>query len=169
MEEAVNELRGQAGLATDIETKVELRVDAYLPAEFVQGEQVRMEVYKRIAAIENRDDWHDTMDELIDRFGDVPPEAEHLLWIALLKSLCARLGVEMVFMRAGKLTMRFSPYTRVDGEKLVRALNRLKGNLVLQKVGTGTALQLNEKGDAEQLMEKAVDAVEDLLSAMEKM
>lgn len=169
MEEAVNELRGQAGLATDIETKVELRVDAYLPMEFVQGDQVRMEVYKRIAAIENREDWRDVMDELIDRFGDVPPEAEHLLWIALLKSLAARLGVEMVLLRAGKLTLRFSPYAKVDGARLVRALNRAKKTrLVLQQAGTATMLVLDRKGEPEELMELAVDALEQLLVQMEE-
>ena len=169
MEEAVNELRGQAGLTTDIETKVELRVDAYLPLEFVQGDQVRMEVYKRISSIENRDDWRDTMDEMIDRFGDVPVEAEHLLWIALLKSLAGRLGVEMVHLRAGKLTMRFSPYATVDGRKLVLALNRMKKHrLVLQQQGTATALVLDQKGDAEVLMEYAVDALEQLMAEMEK-
>jgi len=170
MEEAVNELRGQAGLQTDIETKVELRVDAYLPIEFVQGEQVRMEVYKRIAAIENRDDWGDTMDEMIDRFGDVPVEAEHLLWIALLKSLCARLGIELVHMRANRLTMRFSPYARVDGQKLVLALNRLKKHrMILQQAGTATMLVLEEKGEPEALMETAVDTLEVLLAEMARM
>ena len=77
MEEAVNELRGKAGLQVDVETKVELPVDAYLPQEFVQGEALRMEVYKRIAEIETRADFSDVLDEMIDRFGDVPPEAEH--------------------------------------------------------------------------------------------
>ena len=169
MEEAVNELRGQAGLATDIETKVELRVDAYLPMEFVQGDTVRMEVYKRIASIESRDDWRDVMDELIDRFGDVPPEAEHLLWIALLKSLASRLGVEMVLMRAGRLTLRFSPYARVDGARLVKALNRAgKTRLTLQQAGTATLLVLDRKGEPEQLMELAVDALEQLLAQMEQ-
>lgn len=170
MEEAVGELRGQVGLGTDIETKVELRVDAYLPIEFVQGDTVRMDVYKRIASIENRDDWRDTMDEMIDRFGDVPVEAEHLLWIALLKALCAKLGVEMVYMRAGKIMMRFSPYTQVDGQKLVAALPKLKRHrLLLQQVGSSTALMLDEKGEPEELMEKAVDAVELLMDAMKKL
>ena len=45
------------------------------------------------------------MDELIDRFGDVPPEAENLLWIALLRGLAAKLGIELVFLRMGKLLM----------------------------------------------------------------
>ena len=109
------------------------------------------------------------MDELIDRFGDVPPEAEHLLWIALLKSLASRLGVEMVLMRAGKLTLRFSPYARVDGARLVKALNRAgKTRLTLQQAGTATLLVLDRKGEPEQLMELAVDALEQLLAQMEQ-
>ena len=169
MEEAVNDLRGKAGESVDIETKVELRVDAYLPANFVQGEQLRMEVYKRIASIENRDDWRDVMDELIDRFGDVPPEAENLLWIALLRGLAARLGIELVFLRMGKLLMRFSPYTKVDGQKLIDSLNRMKDTrLSLQQTRSETLLALNQTGEPEGLMESAVDELENLLDEMKR-
>ena len=160
MEEAVNELRGQAGLQVDVETKVELPVDAYLPQEFVQGEALRMEVYKRIAEIETRADFSDVLDEMIDRFGDVPPEAEHLMWIALLKALSARLQIERVFLRGGKVVFRFSPNATIDGAKLVSALNKAKSDLVLQRSGTGTVLLLNRTGEPEQLMELAVDALE---------
>ena len=169
MEEAVNDLRGKAGESVDIETKVELRVDAYLPANFVQGEQLRMEVYKRIASIENRDDWRDVMDELIDRFGDVPPEAENLLWIALLRGLAARLGIELVFLRMGKLLMRFSPYTKVDGQKLIDSLNRMKDTrLSLRQTRSETLLALNQTGEPEGLMESAVDELENLLDEMKR-
>ena len=169
MEEAVNDLRGKAVESVDIETKVELRVDAYLPANFVQGEQLRMEVYKRIASIENRDDWRDVMDELIDRFGDVPPEAENLLWIALLRGLAARLGIELVFLRMGKLLMRFSPYTKVDGQKLIDSLNRMKDTrLSLRQTRSETLLALNRTGEPEGLMESAVDELENLLDEMKR-
>ncbi len=166
MEEAVNELRGQAGLQVDVETKVELPVDAYLPQEFVQGEALRMEVYKRIAEIETRADFSDVLDEMIDRFGDVPPEAEHLMWIALLKALSARLQIERVFLRGGKVVFRFSPNATIDGAKLVSALNKAKSDLVLQRSGTGTVLLLNRAGEPEQLMELAVDALEKVVPAV---
>ena len=166
MEEAVNELRGQAGLQVDVETKVELPVDAYLPQEFVQGEALRMEVYKRIAEIETRADFSDVLDEMIDRFGDVPPEAEHLMWIALLKALSARLQIERVFLRGGKVVFRFSPSATIDGAKLVFALNKAKSDLVLQRSGTGTVLLLNRAGEPEQLMELAVDALEKVVPAV---
>lgn len=72
-------------------------------------------------------------------------------------------------MRAGKLTLRFSPYARVDGARLVKALNRAgKTRLTLQQAGTATLLVLDRKGEPEQLMELAVDALEQLLAQMEQ-
>ena len=73
-------------------------------------------------------------------------------------------------MRAGRLTMRFSPYAKVDGRKLITALNRLKKHkLVLQQVGTATALVLEDKGEVEILMETAVDTMEMLLGEMARL
>ena len=167
MEQAVAELRGQEVPMADLETKIELKVDAYLPQGYVTGDSLRMDVYKRIASIESRADFTDVMDEMIDRFGDVPPEVENLLWIALLKSLCHRMGIEMVFIRLGRLTMRFSDSAKLDGEKLIAALNRLKKDrLLLQQVGTSTALVLDQKGEPEVLMEKAVSVMEKLVGEM---
>ena len=104
---------------------------------------------------------------MIDRFGDVPPEAEHLMWIALLKALSARLQIERVFLRGGKVVFRFSPSATLDGAKLVFALNKAKSDLVLQRSGTGTVLLLNRAGEPEQLMELAVDALEKVVPAVE--
>ena len=114
-------------------------------------------------------DLRDVMDELIDRFGDVPPEAENLLWIALLRGLAARLGIELVFLRMGKLLMRFSPYTKVDGQKLIDSLNRMKDTrLSLRQTRSETLLALNQTGEPEGLMESAVDELENLLDEMKR-
>ena len=84
------------------------------------------------------------------------------MWIALLKALSARLQIERVFLRGGKVVFRFSPSATIDGAKLVFALNKAKSDLVLQRSGTGTVLLLNRAGEPEQLMELAVDALEKL-------
>ncbi|MDO4546712.1 MAG: transcription-repair coupling factor, partial [Clostridia bacterium] len=70
IESAVRSLRGSTSLG-DIQTKVELKVDAYLPGDYVENDVVRVEVYKKIASIRNRDDREDLIEELIDRFGDI--------------------------------------------------------------------------------------------------
>ena len=91
-----------------------------------------------------------------------------LLWIALLRGLAARLGIELVFLRMGKLLMRFSPYTKVDGQKLIDSLNRMKDTrLSLRQTRSETLLALNRTGE-EGLMESAVDELENLLDEMKR-
>ena len=85
--------------------------------------------------------------ELVERGQADSPEAENLLWIALLRGLAAKLGIELVFLRMGKLLMRFSPYTKVDWQKLIDSLNRMKDTrLSLRQTRSETLLALNQMG-----------------------
>ena len=69
IEETVREMRGDVSL-DDIETRVDLKIDAYLPQEYIANDLLRVEMYKKIASIRNRDNRDDLIEELIDRFGD---------------------------------------------------------------------------------------------------
>ena len=80
----------------ELETRVDLRVDAFLPADYVAEEKQRMEMYKRIASIVTDEDRADVTDELIDRYGELPEAAETLLDVSQLRALCNRLGVSQV-------------------------------------------------------------------------
>ena len=51
---------------------MDLNVDAFIPASYIPNEYQKLDVYKRIAAIENREEMEDMTEELIDRFGDIP-------------------------------------------------------------------------------------------------
>ncbi|MGN1047818.1 MAG: transcription-repair coupling factor [Eubacteriales bacterium] len=72
---------------------VNLLCDAFLPEKYVSSSSVRMELYKKIAMIENEADRDDIIDELYDRFGDMPRPAKNLLQIAYLRALAASCGV----------------------------------------------------------------------------
>lgn len=87
LNEAVLELKGE-GTIEDYETVVDIDVDAYIPATYIRSENQKLDIYKRIAAIETEEDLADMTDELIDRFGDIPKPAVILMSIALLKSKC---------------------------------------------------------------------------------
>ena len=63
-------------------TAVDLNVDAYIPESYIQNEYQKLDIYKRIAAIENEEEMDDMTEELIDRFGDIPKKVQQLLHIA---------------------------------------------------------------------------------------
>lgn len=138
IEEAVRELRGDQ-LLGDIQTKVELRVDAYLPTEYVRSDVTRVEVYKKIASVGSKAAREDLLEELIDRFGDPARPVMNLIEIAHLKNLCQRLGIDLVTGRGGAIVMRFSPSADVDVMRLIEALRPYE-KLVRLQAGKESAL-----------------------------
>ena len=132
LEEAVLEAQGQEPVKNrDIETRMDVHVNAYLPAEYVTGDRQRLEVYKRIASIRTAEQRDDIEDELIDRFGDEPQCVANLVTVAYLKALCMSLGIDRVLQADGRMDMRFSNNAQVDGEKLFKALQGFDKRLTL--------------------------------------
>ncbi|MDR3084726.1 MAG: transcription-repair coupling factor, partial [Christensenellaceae bacterium] len=164
MEETVREVKGEIVENRSVEARVELRVDAFLPLDFVRGDSLRMDVYKRIATVRNREDFSEVLDELIDRFGELPQEAERLLWIALFKSRLEALGLDLAFMRGNQLVMRFSQLAALDFSLLVKGLAQARG-LSLQNTNP-PCLLLKSRGEPEKLMEAAILALEELEEGM---
>lgn len=168
IEEAVREARGMQGQTTpmEIETRVELKVDAYLPVEYVRGENQRMEVFKRIALIRRREDREDVIEELIDRFGDVPEEVMNLIEIAHLRGVCGRLGISRVNYVAGALVFKLSPGAALDAMKLYGALEKTDKRLLLSAAREPAVLLRDPKLSPEALLRAAVPLLERVEAAI---
>ena len=78
------------------ETKITTSSDAYLPKTYIKASSARMEIYKKIAHIENEEDKADIENEITDRFGKMPPCARALTSIALVKALAIRARIKRV-------------------------------------------------------------------------
>ena len=88
-------------MQTRTECIVNLSFDACLPERYVKAATQRMALYKRISLITSEYDVADMTDELIDRYGDLPPAAQNLLQIALIRSLAERAGVTQIRQDGG--------------------------------------------------------------------
>ena len=86
LNEAVMQLKGETVTQTNFETVLDLNIDAHIPATYIKNEVQKLEIYKRIACIANEEEYDEMVDELTDRFGDLPKSAKNLLDIALLKA-----------------------------------------------------------------------------------
>ena len=85
LNEAVKSLKGEAA-DKQFDTTIELDVDAFIPPAYIPNEFQKLDIYKRIAVIENQEEREEMLEELIDRFGEPPRPVENLLSIALLKA-----------------------------------------------------------------------------------
>lgn len=92
LNEAVNDLKGIKN-EYSFETNVDLSVDAYIPSTYIKSEYQKIDIYKRIAAIESEEELSDMKDELVDRYGSLSTPAVNLLNIALIKSMAHKIGI----------------------------------------------------------------------------
>lgn len=96
LDRAVKELQGSDIEDADIETSVDISVDGYIPSTYIENEEQKIEIYKKIAATANKEDIYDITEEIIDRFGNPPKQVDNLLKISYIKSLCKKLHVKSV-------------------------------------------------------------------------
>ncbi|MDQ6614597.1 MAG: transcription-repair coupling factor [Actinomycetota bacterium] len=99
--EAVAEMKGEP-VRQPAEIKLDLPVDAHLPADYVTREDLRLEAYRRLATVVAHEDVNDIGAEWVDRYGPLPEPATALLAIGHLRAECARTGVrEVTVVRGG--------------------------------------------------------------------
>jgi transcription-repair coupling factor (superfamily II helicase) len=141
--EAVGELKGEPPVQP-IEVTIDVPVDAYLPTDYVVRDDVRMEAYRRLAAVTSPDDVEDIRAEWHDRYGPPPPAAIALLDVARLRAECVRAGVRSVSVQRGiarllGLDLRESQKIRL--RRLVPgAVAKSDGEVALPVRGEGSAV-----------------------------
>ncbi len=120
--EAVGELTGITP-PEPVEVTIDLPVDAHLPRDYVSRDDVRMEAYRRLAAVTDPADVEDLRAEWTDRYGPPPPAAEALLAAARLRAECVRLGIRSVTVARGRGEARIRGLALKESQKV--RLNRL--------------------------------------------
>ncbi|RDU25112.1 transcription-repair coupling factor [Anaerosacchariphilus polymeriproducens] len=86
LNEAVKHLKGIED-EDSFDTTIDLDIDAYIPENYIQNEFHKLDIYKRIASIENDEEYDEMVEELLDRFGDMPKSVQNLLEVSKLRAL----------------------------------------------------------------------------------
>jgi len=151
------------------ETSIDLDVDAFIPERYIKNEYQKLDVYKRIAAIETREEYEDMLDELIDRFGDIPKQVENLLKVALLKGFANNAYITEVSGGKSKLKIILFAKAKFDGEKVVAMVNKYRGRLKLQMEPTPTFVYtpIKEPKGFEEIYEMTMQLIEEIASLKE--
>jgi len=130
----------QMAVSEDFETSIELKIDAYIPPEYIEQEEEKLAAYKKIASIRTEADYLDILDELIDRYGEPPRSVQNLLKIGLIKGLAHELEITEVQMRNGEVELVVLPNARFDGSKLLPFLEERKQEIRFQTKGSSAFL-----------------------------
>ena len=131
--EAVAEFRGEG--EPEREVKIELPIDAHLPHEYVPSERLRLEMYKRLAAVRDDAEIESLREELVDRYGEPPATVGSLLEVARLRTRARAAGLSDITV-AGNF-VRFAPIELPESATL--RLQRLYPKSVV-KAAVGTVL-----------------------------
>lgn len=136
LNEAVKTLKGTKRIEEDFGTYVDMDVDAFIPASYIVNEVQKLEIYKRIASLENEAECDDMRKELKDRFGSVPKSVENLIQISLIRVTAHSRYVTEIKGKVGQITFYMEPYAPVMVEKLPVMLEKYKNVLQFSAKGT---------------------------------
>ena len=114
-----------------IETSVDIKVDAFIPSSYITDEIQKIEVYKKIAAIENINDFMEIKSELEDRYSSIPDSVYNLMDIAYIKSICKGLYIEDIKETAKELRFKFVKGYKGFEDIYSVLLNQYKDDVIL--------------------------------------
>ena len=148
LDEVVKEMQGTE-IEPDIDIQIDLNVTSYIPDEYIEDSAQKIEIYQNIALCRKEEDIQNVVDEIIDRFGNMPAELENLLDIARIKYLAKPFSISKIASKRTAVVFTFeqSKY-EIDLQKLLKTYkNRIKFSpgiktMITLEIGTTNERQI---------------------------
>lgn len=119
VDDAIRSLQGEIVNENKEEISVELMITANIPNWYIENETLKLQMYKKIAGVRTEADEDEIIDELMDRFGDVPRETLNLIRISRIRSLAEDLSVTRIHEQQGKVIVTFAEKNPLNGYALM--------------------------------------------------
>jgi transcription-repair coupling factor (superfamily II helicase) len=130
LDEAIRRLEN-SDYEAENETLLELEYSGFIPDNYIDSAQEKMEVYKKIASIQTKDELERVYAELPDRFGPLPDEAASLLALAEIRIICRDIAVSSLKERGGLVKVEFAKVSKVKVDRLIRLMKESGGKVKL--------------------------------------
>ena len=145
------------------DTSLDLNINAYIPAEYIKNEEQRLDMYKKISYISNRDDYFDVQEEIEDRYGNIPKSVYTLLEAALLKARAHKKDILAIAEKGKNVVITFKGDAKINADELTAVITGGKGRyLFTQAAEPYITIKPDYKNG-----ENGFDAVEKFLDAIE--
>jgi transcription-repair coupling factor (mfd) len=131
LNEAVKQLKG-VSVQEDFNTAIDIDIDAFIPEKYIRSEFQKLDIYKRIAGIENQEEYDDILEELIDRFGEPPKSVQNLLFIAKLKAVAHGLYFKEIKQKGKYFKMVLYEKANIEVSQIPELLEKYKSNLIFK-------------------------------------
>jgi len=123
LRDAVRRAKGEI-VEEEIEAAIDVKIDAYIPDQYVADNDMKIDIYKRIRDARTVDEVQELASELRDRFGPVPREVEALLEVQALRLVCQAAGVRRVGLFDGAVEARFASGREPKPKQMKKVLAR---------------------------------------------
>jgi len=128
LSEAIAEEKGETPPHTPEECLVDLQIDAHIPDEYIESLAGRLDAYRKIAAVQTKEDSMDLIDEFIDRYGEPPKAIQGLISVALLRNMAGSLGITEISQRND---IMYFYIKEASMEQIQALVSRLKGRVTV--------------------------------------
>lgn len=151
LDQTVKELKGLP-IQQKVETLLDIKVDAYIPDEYISDEKQKVEIYRRIASIQTSQNYSDVREELRDRFGRPAPPVANLLVLAYIKSLCQKLGITDIEQKDSIIRVQFAEQAPVKPQTIARFLNEYPGKIKFEATACPSFTFKTNASDSQKLL-----------------
>jgi transcription-repair coupling factor (superfamily II helicase) len=134
VDDAVRALGGEIVNPDREETSIEIDVPAFIPDTYISDELLKLQMYKKIAAIKDDEDEEEMIDELIDRFGEMPAEVMNLVQVSHVRAMAEAAGIIRIHEEQKKIIYEFYEKSQMTPRR-VAALSEEYGMGVLIHAG----------------------------------
>ena len=126
LDEVVKEMKG-IKVEKEIDVQIDLNITSYIPDSYIPYSSQKIEMYQDIALCKDEQDIQNVIDEMIDRFGNMPPEIENLIEIARIKILCKKLKISKVQSKKDNILLIFDE-TDIDVD-IIKLVEKYKNRI----------------------------------------
>ena len=131
LNDAVNRLSAQKDYQEQTEVLMELEYTGFIPDTYITNPQIKMEIYKKIAAITEDSEFDAVLGELADRFGPIPDEVSSLLALAEIRIICKKLAIKSIRERQGEVKVEFAQVSKLSIDKVMKLIKDNPGTIRL--------------------------------------
>jgi transcription-repair coupling factor (superfamily II helicase) len=130
LDEAVHEINGEPMAGSTIDASIDINVNAYIDDEYINTESQKIEMYKRIASIQDEQDAMDVEDELTDRYGDLPVPVMNLINVANIKVLAKECGFATIQEKNNSVIMIYREGQQLNLDILGKLMEKYKRRIM---------------------------------------
>ena len=148
LNEAVLVEKGEAVEKKDFDTTVEINLDSFIPRSYIPDEAEKLNIYKRIADIQNDEEKEEMLDELLDRFGEPTLPVKNLCEVSALRSLCHKAFITEIRERENGIRVKMYEEADIDINAIPLILKKLSPYVSFNPVKDGPEFFIDSKRDS---------------------